>query len=157
MLRCVILLLFLPSFVLAADLSKIKFGMSKHAVEKVLGEGRMRRDYENPEVSHSLRYFAAGENNIVPIGYFDRDLDLVAIVFMLINGENGGNDPKTGLPWRLPPEAGSRILATIAGRQSWTQKAGVWKSADGKFFAKVEDRRLVIARDPRILAMTELY
>jgi hypothetical protein len=151
--RYLVLLLTLCSGLHAIDLSQIKFGMSKFALEKVLGEGTMRRDFHNPDLSHSLRYFAAREPDILPIAYFDRDLDLAVIVFRVLKQENGGRDPRTGVEWKLPRETGSRLLTAVAGRQEWSQIDGFWHSKNGKFFARTEDTRLIISRDLRLAKM----
>lgn len=158
------LTLFVLSAVLAhADVtfSQLKFGTSSSDNERILGEADMRETFTNPEVDYSYRYrhaWAQGTIPVVPVVYYDRRSRAVAYQFLYSNRTNGGNDPKTGLPWEMPPTLGRSILAAFSSG-NWTRLADekgekIWRSTDGKTFARITPTTLFLTQSEKLARLS---
>lgn len=141
---------------------KLRFGMSPGDVEKVLGSVSMRRDLANPEIDSVRCYRTALIRDLLPCVYFDRSLGAVAFEFSYDKKENGGNNPRTGAQWEIPPDLGRWVLAQFAPAGQWVQlknqgAAKVWRSGNGKVFARITASEILVSDREEIVRLKLRY
>lgn len=81
----------------------LDFGLRYREEEKLFGAPISTKDPLAPDVREIATYVSPRlEHGLIRV-LRDRDLDVVRFEFVYSRWENGGNDPRTGKPWAMPP------------------------------------------------------
>lgn len=140
----------------------LQFGMSSLQIEKILGHGSVAQRFSNPEIEHVKWYQSSRHRDLLPQVYFNREGQAVAFKFAFVKTENGGNNPKTGRPWEIPPDLLRWCLAVFGREAAWTRlnaqdEARVLRAASGRAFARVSASEIFVSDRESLVRLKLLY